>query len=270
MTRLDGRLLVAGPILLVALAAAIAPGLLAPYSPFEIDPGIILAAPSAAHPLGTDEIGRDILSRVIYGARISLGVAFAATAVAGLLGVPLGMAVSYVGGRTENVVMRAIDVFVCLPEIFIALLVVAIFRANLTTLVLTIGLIYFPQFARVAHNVTASIKRQEFVLSARSIGGSNAWIVRSEILPNILPIVIVQASLLLSLAMLLEAALSFLGLGVVPPTPSWGQMVGTLKDYMFNAPWAVLPPALTLFLAVLSINMAGDWLQDALNPGVRH
>jgi len=270
MVPAQGRLMFCGPILLIALVCAGIPGMLAPYDPYSIDPIAILSVPSFIHPLGTDELGRDILSRIIFGARISLGVAVGATSIAAAVGVTIGCVISYTGGRLENLAMRVIDVFVCLPEIFIAILAVAIFKPDVQTLILTIGFIYFPQFARVAHNVTAAIKHREYVLSARSLGASRGWIVCNEILPNILPIVIVQISLSLSLAMLLEAALSFLGLGIAPPTPSWGQMIGSLKDYIFNAPWCVAMPSFVLMLVVLALNVAGDLLQDAFTPEARH
>jgi peptide/nickel transport system permease protein len=248
------------------LLAALGADVIAPYDPFAIDARNILQGPSAAHPFGTDEIGRDVLSRVIFGARISLSVAAAAVLVATLVGVPIGLVAAYAGGRTENAVMRVIDLFVSLPEIFVAIVVMAFLTNSLPTLIFTIGLLYFPQFARVTHSVAASIRRKEFVEAAVSLGMGPVRIMVREILPNIVSVIIVQVSFTLSFAMLLEAGLSFLGLGVMPPQPSWGQMVGALKDYLFHNPWPVVFPSLALFLAVLAINLLGDWLQDRLNP----
>lgn len=259
-------LVVASPYLALIAVMAVLPGAIAPYDPLAIDAGNILASPTSAHLLGTDEIGRDILSRIVYGARVSLGVALAAVAVACLLGVPLGVATSYLGGRLENAIMRAVDVFVSLPEIFVAIVVLAFLGGDLPTLVFTIGLLYFPQFAKVAHGMTTSIRSREHVLAAVSLGAGALWIIWREILPNMRSVIIVQASFTLSFAMLLEAGLSFLGLGVTPPQPSWGQMVGTLKDYLFTNPWPVVFPSLALFLAILAVNILGDWLQDRLNP----
>ena len=259
-------LVVASPYLALIAVMAVLPGAIAPYDPLAIDAGNILASPTSAHLLGTDEIGRDILSRIVYGARVSLGVALAAVAVACLLGVPLGVATSYLGGRLENAIMRAVDVFVSLPEIFVAIVVLAFLGGDLPTLVFTIGLLYFPQFAKVAHGMTASIRSREHVLAAVSLGAGPVWIIWREILPNMRSVIIVQASFTLSFAMLLEAGLSFLGLGVTPPQPSWGQMVGTLKDYLFTNPWPVVFPSLALFLTILAVNILGDWLQDRLNP----
>ena len=259
-------LVVVSPYLALIAVMALLPGAIAPYDPLAIDAGNILASPTRAHLLGTDEIGRDILSRIVYGARVSLGVALAAVAVACLLGVPLGVATSYLGGRLENAIMRAVDVFVSLPEIFVAIVVLAFLGGDLPTLVFTIGLLYFPQFAKVAHGMTASVRSREHVLAAVSLGAGSLWIIWREILPNMRSVIIVQASFTLSFAMLLEAGLSFLGLGVTPPQPSWGQMVGTLKDYLFTNPWPVVFPSLALFLTILAVNILGDWLQDRLNP----
>lgn len=259
-------LVVVSPYLALIAIMAVLPGAIAPYDPLAIDASNILASPTRTHLLGTDEIGRDILSRIIYGARVSLGVALAAVAVACLLGVPLGVATSYLGGRLENAIMRAVDVFVSLPEIFVAIVVLAFLGGDLPTLVFTIGLLYFPQFAKVAHGMTASVRSREHVLAAVSLGAGSIWIIWREILPNMRSVIIVQASFTLSFAMLLEAGLSFLGLGVTPPQPSWGQMVGTLKDYLFTNPWPVVFPSLALFLTILAVNILGDWLQDRLNP----
>lgn len=262
------RLLVGAPILLVLILAACFSSALAPQDPFKIDTKNILKGPSRAHPFGTDQIGRDILSRVIYGARVSLSVAGAAVFFATLIGVPLGLLASYIGGRFENFLMRVIDVFVCLPEIFVAIVAMAFMEHSLRTLIFTIGLLYFPQFARVTYSVASSIKTKDYILSAVALGAGGPRIVFREILPNMISVIIVQISFTISFAMLLEAGLSFLGLGVMPPQPSWGQMAGTLKDFIFINPLLVVFPSVVLFLAVFAINMIGDWLQDRLNPEI--
>ena len=262
------RLLAGAPILLLLILCACFSSYLAPADPFKIDTKNILKGPSRAHPFGTDQIGRDILSRVIYGARVSLSVAGAAVFFATLIGVPIGLVASYIGGRFENILMRVIDVFVCLPEIFVAIVVMAFLEHSLTTLIFTIGLLYFPQFARVTYSVSSSIKTKDYILSAVALGAGGPRIVLREILPNMASVIIVQISFTMSFAMLLEAGLSFLGLGVMPPQPSWGQMAGTLKDFIFINPLLVVFPSLVLFLAVFSINMIGDWLQDWLNPEI--
>lgn len=260
--------LLAATFLSVAVLAALLAPILPIADPLAIDTTQILGMPSAEHPLGTDELGRDILARIIYGGRISLGVAFAAVLLAGVLGTITGVTIAFLGRRTEAIAMRFIDVFVSLPEIFIALVALAILGGNLPTLVITIGVIYCPQFARVIYNVTRSIRERDHVMAARSLGAGRFWLIRHEALPNLHSIIAVQTSVTFSFAMLLEAGLSFLGLGVQPPTPSWGQMVGLLKNYIYINPWPVIFPGLTLLLVVLAVNLLGDHLQDRLNPEI--
>lgn len=255
--------------LAIVVLAAIFADFLSPHDPLKIDPNNILAYPNAGHLLGTDELGRDLLARIVYGGRVSLEVAFLAIALAGTIGVPLGMVIAFSGRRLETLAMRLVDVFVSLPEIFVAIVILAFAGGGLTTLIVTIGLLYFPQFARVAYGMTRSIRAREHVLSAISLGAGTGWIIRKEILPNILSVIAVQASFTLSFAMLMEAGLSFLGLGVPPPTPSWGQMIGGLKNYIYINPWPVVVPSAVLFATVLSVNTLGDWLQDRLNPELR-
>lgn len=262
------RLIFGVPILLVLVFFALFSEVLAPSDPYKIDTKNILKSPSREHWFGTDQIGRDILSRVIFGARVSLSVSAAAVLFATCIGVPLGLFASYMGGRIENVLMRMIDIFVCLPEIFVAIVAMAFLEQSLQTLILTIGFLYFPQFARVTYGVASSIKQKDYILAAISQGASGPRIVFREILPNMISVVIVQISFTMSFAMLLEAGLSFLGLGIMPPSPSWGQMAGSLKDFIFINPLPVVFPSVVLFLSIFSINMVGDWLQDRLNPEI--
>ena len=261
-----GAAAAAGAVLAAVVVASLAGPLLDQADPLAIDAGNLLADPTALHPLGTDELGRDLLARVLYGGRVSLAVAAAAAVVAGTVGVPLGVMAAFLGPRGETALMRVIDVFVSLPEIFVAIVVLAFLGGSLATLIGTIGLLYCPQFARVAYGMARSIRAREHVLAAVSLGGGRWWIIRHEILPNMHSVIVVQASFTFSFAMLMEAGLSFLGLGVRPPTPSWGQMVGTLKDYLFINAWPVLVPSCMLFATVLAVNVLGDWLQDRLNP----
>lgn len=264
----NGRVLLAGPILLAILAMALFSEVVAPGDPLKIDARNILQSPSAQHLLGTDQLGRDIFSRVVYGARVSLSVAFAAVTVATLVGVALGLLAGYLGGWVEHFLMRLIDALLCIPEIFVAIVIMAFFTAGLGTLIVTIGLLYYPQFARVVFAVTKSVRRKEFVEASVALGAKASRIVFREVLPNIASIIVVQITFTISFAMLLEAGLSFLGLGIMPPRPSWGQMVGDLKDFIQINPLPVLFPSIALFLAVLAVNTLGDWLQDWLNPEV--
>lgn len=258
-----------GTVLCLVILAAVLADLISPHDPLAIDPNRILESPSVTFWLGTDELGRDLLSRLIHGARVSLAVALSAVAIAALVGVPLGIALAYVGGRVETLAMRVVDVFVSLPEIFIAIVVLAFAGGGVTPLIGTIGLLYFPQFARVAHSMARSILVRDHVLAARSLGAGPLWIVRKEIVVNMYSVIAVQASFTLSFAMLTEAGLSFLGLGVPAPTPSWGQMIGTLKDYIYINAWPVVLPSIVLFATILAVNVLGDWLQDRLNPELR-
>ncbi|MEN5158428.1 ABC transporter permease [Achromobacter spanius] len=254
-----------GFLTVLVLAAAFGPAM-GLADPYQIDAANLLSSPTWQHWLGTDELGRDLLSRAVYGARVSLTVAAAAVILAGLLGVAIGVCVAFLRPRWEAAAIRVVDVFVSLPEIFVALVVLAFIGGSLPTLIATIGILYAPQFARVTWGVARGIRAREHVLAASSLGAGNGWIIWHEVLPNMRSIIAVQASFTFSFAMLLEAGLSFLGLGVRPPVPSWGQMVGSLKDYLFTNPWPVLVPALALFFTVLAVNVLGDWLQDVLNP----
>jgi peptide/nickel transport system permease protein len=260
---------VAVTYLAVVLLTAVFADILSPRDPLAINPNNILASPSTHDLLGTDELGRDLLARIIHGGRVSLEVAISAVVLACAIGIPLGIGVSFCARRVEAFAMRIIDVFVSLPEIFVAIVILGFAGGGLTTLIITIGMLFFPQFARVAYGMTRSIRAREHVLSAISLGAGATWIVRKEILPNMVSVIAVQASFTLSFAMLLEAGLSFLGLGVPPPTPSWGQMIGGLKNYIFINPWPVVVPSIVLFATVLSVNVVGDWLQDRLNPELR-
>ncbi|CAB3883858.1 Glutathione transport system permease protein GsiD [Achromobacter insuavis] len=256
-------------LLLLALAALCGPLLTAGLGladPYQIDAANLLSGPSTKHWLGTDELGRDLLARILFGARVSLSVAAAAVLIAGLLGVATGVTVAFLRSRSQSLAIRVIDVLVSLPEIFVALVVLAFIGGSLPTLIGTIGLLYWPQFARVSWGVARGIRAREHVMAAYSLGAGGRWIIWHEVLPNMRSIIAVQASFTFSFALLLEAGLSFLGLGVRPPVASWGQMVGSLKDYLFVNPWPVLVPALALFLTVLAVNVLGDWLQDVLNP----
>lgn len=257
--------LAVGFLTLLVVCVLAAPWLGLP-DPYAIDAANLLSSPSAQHWLGTDELGRDLLSRVLYGAQVSLSVATASVLLAGVTGVAAGVGIAFLGRRGEAAAIRVIDVFVSLPETFVALVILAFVGGSLPTLVFTIGLLYGPQFARVTWGVARGIRAREHVMAAVSLGAGSAWIVRNEVLPNMRSIIAVQTSFTFSFAMLLEAGLSFLGLGVRPPVPSWGQMVGTLKDYIFTNPWPVLVPALALFFTVLAVNVIGDWLQDVFNP----
>ncbi len=262
---------VVGPAVFLAVVAALsllAP-LIAPHDPLEMRPPRALQGPGPEFLLGTDEYGRDILSRLLYGGRVSLAVAVGSILVAGVVGVALGLAGGYYGGIWEALTMRTADLLLSIPPILLAIATVAFLGSNLANLILVIGLLYVPRFARVVHGSTLAVKQREFVEAARVVGARDLRILLTAILPNILAPIIVQASVSLGFAILLESGLSFLGLGAPPPTPSWGQMVGTGRGYMHLAPWPVLWPALMVWAVILAFNLLGDGLRDLLDPRLR-
>jgi peptide/nickel transport system permease protein len=242
--------------------------LLAPHDPLAISRAG-LHPPSRTFPLGTDELGRDILSRLIYAARTSLLVALGSVAVAGVVGVPLGLLAGYSEGWIDGVIMRVLDAILAFPVILLAILVVASLGTRTINLVLTIGFVFVPYFTRLVRGNVMAVKVRDFVEASRMLGAGTGYLIFRVIFPNVLAPIVVQASLSLSLAVLIEATLSFLGVGVQPPTPAWGSMLQTSQLYLSTAPWYVLAPGACIFLSVLAFNLVGDGLRDVLDPGSR-
>jgi peptide/nickel transport system permease protein len=269
--------LVFSSLLLVAitLACVLAP-LLTPYDPYQQNLPERLIPPFWfddgvwAHPLGTDNLGRDYFTRLLYGGRISLLVGFAVMALSGLIGCSLGIAAGYFGGRVDMVVSFLVTVRLALPLILVALAVVALFGGSLTVVILVLGLLSWDRFAVVMRAMTQQIRALEYVTAAQCLGASNLRIMASEILPNLLPQIIVVATLAASGAILTEAALSFLGLGVQPPLPSWGLMVSDAKVYIFFMFWPIAIPGTAIALLVFAINMLGDGVRDVFAAGGRN
>jgi peptide/nickel transport system permease protein len=248
-----------GLLLLVILAAAFAPAV-APHSP--VDPsGIRFEMPSVDHWLGTDYLGRDVLSRVIHGARVSLSVAFPSVALALLLGGTLGIVAGFFGGWVDETVMRILDMFFAFPVILLAITIVAVFGASIPTLILTIGVVYTPRFARVSRAPVLAVKQLEFVEAAHGLGASSARTLFAHVVPNANSPVLVEVSLSLARALFTEAALSFLGLGPPPPNPTWGSMIGNSRQYLEIAPWSVLGPGIAITIAVISFVLLGNGLR---------
>ena len=262
----SGSLLAGGLIVAGLLLAALAAPWLAPYAPNTIFPGAEIQAPGPRFLLGTDEVGRDILSRVLYGSRVSLGVAIPSVALAVLAGTTFGVGLGYWGGATDLLAMRVFDVLFAFPPILLAIALVAALGPSAVNLVLTIAVLTLPQFAVLARSATLALKPQEFVQAARALGASHGRILGAHVLPNLTPTLAVQTSLSLSIVILVEAALSFLGLGTQPPAPSWGGMLSRGRQYMTIAPWLVLAPGLAIMLAVLGFNLLGDAQRDLLDP----
>ena len=253
---------------LLAVVSILAP-VLAPHDPTAIHARDGLQAPSPTYLLGTDNLGRDILSRIIYAARTSLLVALGSVLVAGAVGVPLGLVAGFAGGKIDSVIMRVLDAILAFPVILLAILVVATLGTQTINLILTIGFVFIPYFTRLVRGNVLALKEREFVAASRASGADDRYLVTRVILPNILSPIVVQASLTMSLAVLIEAALSFLGLGVQEPTPAWGSMLQNSQLYLRQAPWFVFSPGVCIFLSVLAFNLIGDGLRDLLDVSGR-
>ncbi|MBS0524577.1 MAG: ABC transporter permease [Proteobacteria bacterium] len=254
---------------IAAFCAVFAP-LLVPHDPFAQDLGKRLLVPfwmpgtDPNHLLGTDQLGRDYLARLIYGCRISMMIGVSVSLVSGVIGITLGVLGGFMGGRVDDVVLFAITTRLSLPVVLVALAVVGLLGSSMTLLMITLGLLLWERFAVVARSTTMQVRNLDFVAAAWCAGCSRFRILAGEVLPNIASHLVVVATLEIALAILLEAALSFLGLGVPPPLPSWGLMIAEAKDYMFFSPWVIVIPGVCLFVLVLGINLLGDGLRDML------
>ncbi|MGM4914250.1 ABC transporter permease [Rhizobium sp. 768_B6_N1_8] len=270
-TFLFRRPLVASSLLVVTvvLAIALAGPILAPHDPLAINQNAVNQASSTQYLLGTDEFGRDILSRLLVGIRPTILVAVISTIIAAIGGTACGIVGAYSRPVLALFVMRGVDIMLSFPAILLALLAVGFWRSGVVSLSVVIGIIFIPQFARVAQSATLQVIRQEFVEAEHAMGARYLRVVLRAILPNILSPLVVQATLTIAAAILLESGLSFLGLGIVPPEPSWGQMIGTARGYLSQNPMYVVWPSVCLALTVLAINVLGDALRDHLDPRLR-
>jgi peptide/nickel transport system permease protein len=243
-----------------------------PFDPVAMDSSKILQDPSfsSGHIFGTDEFGRDILSRIMKGTAVSFTISVSATALGAVIGILMGIWAGFLGGRWDNYIMRIADILFSFPSLLLAIFIMAILGEQIYNVVLAIGIVYIPQFARISRSSIYSIKSSEFVRAARSNGARQSYILFRHLLPNILAPLIVQVSLSLSTAILLESALSFLGLGVQPPNPSWGNMLSSARKVMMFAPWTAVYPGLAIVLLVLGFNLLGDGLRDTLDPRLRN
>jgi peptide/nickel transport system permease protein len=263
--------LIVGTAVLVAIFAPY----LTPHDPFAQDLNLRLIPPvwmdgsQATHLLGTDQIGRDYLSRLIYGARISMLIGVLTVITSGVIGITLGVIGGFYGGRTDDIVMFLITCRLSIPLILVALTVVALVGSSLAVVILTLGLLLWDRFAVVARTTTMQVRNLDYIAAAQAAGASRLHILVREVLPNIANHLVVVATLEMALAILLEAALSFLGLGVPPPLPSWGLMIAEAKEYMFFSPWVIMTPGVVLFVLVLGINLLGGGLRDLLGADLR-
>jgi len=264
------QLAVAGlvAVALLALVAIFAPWI-APHDPDRVDAGSVLAAPGRDHPLGTDELGRDVASRMIYGARISLAVGFVAVGIAVAIGVAIGALAGYYGGWVDAAAMRFTDIMLCFPTFFLILAVIAYLNPSIWNIMIVIGVTSWMGVARLVRAEFLSLKEREFVVAARAQGVGDARIIFRHILPNAMAPVYVSAILGVAGAVLVESSLSFLGLGVPPPTPSWGNILTAGKDNIEIAWWLSLYPGFAILITVLGYNLLGEGIRDALDPRLR-
>jgi peptide/nickel transport system permease protein len=265
------RLATVGLIILIPMfACAILAPLISPHNPVQPDLKSILASPSLSHPFGTDTLGRDVFSRVIYGSRVSLLVGFVSVGIATLLGLLLGALSGYYGGIVDEVIMRFVDLMMCFPTFFLILAVIALLEPSIWNIMIVIGLTNWMSIARLVRAEILSIKSKEYVLAAKAMGLSHLRIIFSHVLPNALSPVYVVATLGIGGAILTESALSFLGIGVQPPTPSWGNILTQAKDNIEVAWWLSLYPGLAIFLTVMGYNLLGEGLRDMFDPRRRY
>ena len=258
--------LVGGFIVIAFLAMAALAPLLAPYDPNASDWMAIREAPSWAHPFGTDDLGRDILTRVIYGARASLAAGFISVSIAMAVGIPLGLVAGYFGGIADMIISRCADALLACPFLVLAIALAAFLGASLENAMIAIGISAMPIFIRLTRGQALSVRAEDYVSAAVSQGVSHPKILAAYIFPNVVPPLIVQATLTVAVAVLAEASLAFLGLGQAPPAPSWGSMLDAARQFLVEAPWMAIWPGLAIVVVVIGFNMLGDALNDALNP----
>ena len=256
-------------VMVLAVLVALAAPLLAPYDPLAQNLGNTLAAPGRAHLLGTDNVGRDVLSRVIWGTRVSLVAGLVSVVLAVCAGSVLGVVAGYCGGRVDGVVMRVMDAVLSFPPLVLALALGAVLGAGLGGVLLALGVVYTPTFARLMRGQVLTITARDYVDAARALGASGWRVAARHVVPNAINPIIVQASLSVAFAILAEASLSFLGLGIQPPQASWGSMINAGRGYLQQAPWIVFGPGAALFVTVVGLNFVGDAVRDALDPRTR-
>ena len=263
-TAMVGFVLILGLVILALIGPWISP-----YKPLALDPINRLKGPSWAHLFGTDSLGRDILSRVIYGSRISIVIGLIAVSISLIPGTVLGLVAGFYGRRVDEPIMRFMDIMLAFPAILLAIFITAILGPSLLNTMIAVGIVYIPHYARIVRSSVLSLKQQLFVQAVRSLGGSNLRILALHIFPNTVPPIIVYATLGMGTAVLQAAALGFLGLGAQPPTPEWGAMLSEGRQYIQNAPHVAAFPGLAIFALVLGFNLFGDGLRDILDPSLR-
>lgn len=266
-----GRPVVTGGIVIVLImaATAILAPLISPYDPYQQNILAKLGTPSASHLLGTDELGRDLFSRIIFGARISLVVGLVAVTIAGVLGISLGLLAGYFGGWVDIVIMRFTDALLALPPLVLMLALAVVLGGGLTNVLISLGLSMMPTYCRLMYGQVVSLKETDYVMAARSMGARSSRIMLHHLLPNSIPPLLVLLTINLGVAIMMEASLSFLGIGIKPPTATWGGMVSSGYRFLLDNSLISFAPGCAIFLVVLAFNMVGDGLRDALDPRLR-
>jgi peptide/nickel transport system permease protein len=268
--RRNPRMIIGGAIVLAWLFIAAFAPFVAPYDPIKVNVADSLSPPGPAHWLGTDDLGRDVLSRVMWGSRVSLSVGVISVSIGLLVGTSLGLAAGYLGGKFDLLIMRGIDALLAFPALILAIAITSALGPQIQNAMIAIGVVAIPAYARLTRGQVLAVRAREFIVAARTIGCSPLWIVRRHIFPNVMNVLIVQATLSTAFAILAEAALSFLGLGPQPPYPSWGQDINYSQRYLPNLKWWMsVGPGLAIFTAVFAFNFLGDALRDALDPRLR-
>jgi peptide/nickel transport system permease protein len=265
-----GALAFIAALILLALAAPLISSYVTGFPPERQSLLRALRPPEAPHYLGTDELGRDVLTRLIWGARVSLGVAGLTVAIALTIGALLGAVAGYFGGWIDSLIMRLVDVLLAIPTLFLLILVAVIFNVGPVSLALIIASLSWLGISRLVRGEILSLRQRDYVVAAQALGASDFWVIARHLLPNVVPTMIVWATLAVGNVILIEAALSFIGLGIQPPTPSWGNMLTNAQTYFFRSTTLVIVPGLAIFATVLSINIIGNALRDALDPRLRH
>ncbi|KFC75685.1 putative ABC transporter permease protein [Bosea sp. LC85] len=258
--------LIGGSIVLLFVLMAIFAPFVAPYDPNASDWSAIRLGPTLAHPFGTDDLGRDVLSRIIFGARASLAAGFLSVAIALAFGVPFGLIAGYFGGVADVVISRLTDALLACPFLVLAIALAAFLGPSLQNAMIAIGISAMPIFVRLARGQTLIVREEDYVSAVVSLGASHRKVIISHILPNIMPPLVVQATLTTAIAVLAEASLAFLGLGQAPPDPSWGSMLDAARQFLVEAPWMAIWPGLAIVVVVIGFNLLGDALNDVLNP----
>lgn len=259
----------AGVLVILILVAIFAP-VIAPYDPNYQDYAVVLSGPSMAHPFGTDEFGRDILSRIIYGSRVSISIGIVAQVVASLVGVTLGSLAGYYGGVVDNVISRIMEIFQAFPDLIFAMAIMTFMGKGVLNLFIALGLLTWVRTARMIRGAVMQLKEKEYIEAARASGASTFWIITKGLIPNCLSTIIVLVTLGIPNAIMYEASLSFLGIGIQPPTPSWGNMISAAQTFISYRPVYSIMPGLAIMITVIAFNIFGDGLRDALDPKLKN